>query len=883
MRKLQWCAAALAAVLMHVPLCAAAAQIDLDSEDGTLRAPEARIGEGVVVAVIDSSFDVRHPAFTMPEEAEGRLTPADLEEAWYDLYAYADPDELYVSEKIPFAYDYAGDDTDLRSASDHGTHVAASVAGYDPAADIVGAAPGAQLLLMKVFPDGMDSADISEAVACAVEDAIVLGADVISLSLGSLGYTLAYHADDPMAHALEEAAEAGILVVCAAGNEATNTYLGAAGMLPPAYHTDYGTANFPGVLPFALSVGALSSRLEDKVCLVAADGREIPFYDGSGASFFDAFAGQTVAYVPVPGFGTEADYAGLSVEGAVALVSRGETTFEEKIAAAAAHGAIGVLIYNNVDGTITMNVGDSTETPAASISLEDGEALRAAEEKTVCVQALYGLPAADALYPAEFTSRGATAEMRLSPLISTVGESVRSAVNGGGYEAMDGTSMATPQISGAAAALLSTHPAFLEGLEGMERVDALRAYLMACAAPVIDEASGLPFSPRAQGAGALTALGAEAMWAADDGVYAALGEGIDGPVTFTAHLINLADDARTYRLSAVVTTDDAVLGDDDVIYATLTPRMLPADVAFSGGDTVTVEAGGRADVTVTITPDPDFLAGWGEVFPCGFFLDGYLFAESGDGRVGLPLLGYCGDWDDGPIFDDGVWEGGGVLGRMNLLRLVEDERSNAGETADGIFADLFAFSPDFDGSADGVYLELMMLRSAESMTCEIFDADGELVCYYEDNETHLKTYSDLVELYYDTIGVWDGSDGINNHYILPDGLYTVRLTAYRYSGDGQSMEFPMRIDTVHPTIETFFEDGVLYAEATDDFAMRALRLYYPGEDESYPVWGGDMAAGDEPTPSLTGAAEVPEGIPYVYVYAEDQAGNVSVIRCYTED
>ena len=55
----------------------------------------------------------------------------------------------------------------------------------------------------------------------------------------------------------------------------------------------------------------------------------------------------TYDVVAVPGLGKEADYEGLDVTGKVALVSRGEIPFVDKIAFAKKAGAIGIIIHNN--------------------------------------------------------------------------------------------------------------------------------------------------------------------------------------------------------------------------------------------------------------------------------------------------------------------------------------------------------------------------------------------------------------------------------------------------------------------------------------------------------------------------------------------------------
>ncbi|RST70893.1 DUF4910 domain-containing protein [Siminovitchia acidinfaciens] len=63
--------------------------------------------------------------------------------------------------------------------------------------------------------------------------------------------------------------------------------------------------------------------------------------------------------------------------GKIALISRGEFTFQEKVANAAAAGAAGVLIYDNVDqpGPLNPSIGGDTTVPVGGISKASGLAL----------------------------------------------------------------------------------------------------------------------------------------------------------------------------------------------------------------------------------------------------------------------------------------------------------------------------------------------------------------------------------------------------------------------------------------------------------------------------------------------------------------------------
>ena len=80
--------------------------------------------------------------------------------------------------------------------------------------------------------------------------------------------------------------------------------------------------------------------------------------------------------VVVPGMGAAEDFAAVDVEGAVALVERGQVFFRQKVANAAAAGAIGVMIYNNEPGPFSGTLGETSAIPAVSISQAQGGALK---------------------------------------------------------------------------------------------------------------------------------------------------------------------------------------------------------------------------------------------------------------------------------------------------------------------------------------------------------------------------------------------------------------------------------------------------------------------------------------------------------------------------
>ena len=64
-----------------------------------------------------------------------------------------------------------------------------------------------------------------------------------------------------------------------------------------------------------------------------------------------------------------------NVNGKVALIKRGGDTFKNKVKRVEDAGAIGVIIYNNVLGSFSMSLDNTSTIPVIGISMEDGEKL----------------------------------------------------------------------------------------------------------------------------------------------------------------------------------------------------------------------------------------------------------------------------------------------------------------------------------------------------------------------------------------------------------------------------------------------------------------------------------------------------------------------------
>ena len=233
-------------------------------------------GKGMTIAVLDTGLDTAHPAFAnAPADAKftkdyisGVLQAADLNAEV--LMPGVTADDVYLSAKIPFAFDYAGKDAQVAPGSkwdaenlEHGTHVAGIAAGYavdgEGAVTFSGVAPDAQVIPMKVFDDSGTGAATTTILA-ALEGACRLGVDAVNLSLGSYGgFTV--DEDALINDVYNKLDAAGIMVITAAGNETSSSYMNSYGTdAPLTGDPDNSVVAAPSVYPANLSIASVEGQ-----------------------------------------------------------------------------------------------------------------------------------------------------------------------------------------------------------------------------------------------------------------------------------------------------------------------------------------------------------------------------------------------------------------------------------------------------------------------------------------------------------------------------------------------------------------------------------------------------------------------------------------------
>ena len=211
----------------------------------------SQTGAGKVVAIIDTGVDMSHPAFS------GALhgTPAIDSSKGAALARQVGKSGTYVSEKFPFAYDYADGDNDASPAGSHGTHVAGITAANG--SQITGIAPDAQIIVGKVARGRGGIPD--SALLAALDDMADIKPDVVNMSLGrTAGMDSA--ADTLFAGVYEKLQNNGTIVDVAAGNEYSAAYGNKSGKnLPYASDPDSSTLGEPSTFAPVVSVASIEN------------------------------------------------------------------------------------------------------------------------------------------------------------------------------------------------------------------------------------------------------------------------------------------------------------------------------------------------------------------------------------------------------------------------------------------------------------------------------------------------------------------------------------------------------------------------------------------------------------------------------------------------
>jgi minor extracellular serine protease Vpr len=676
-------------------------------------------GAGVRVAIMDTGIDYTHP------DLGGCFGSGCRVELGYDLVG----DAFTGSSSTPVP------DPDPMDCAGHGTHVA-GIVGAKAAVPggVTGVAPGVTFHAYRVF--GCEGSTSSDIMIAAMERLLADGADVLNMSIGStFGWP-----QTPTAAAATRLVNKGVSVVASAGNDGS---LGLYATSAPAVGDKViAAASFDNtgvreryftVTPDGLAIGYMDS---DSPALPPTSGSQPLKRTGTSTSTSDACAA-----LP-PG----------SLTGFVALIRRGTCGFYQKAINAQNAGAVGVVIYNNVAGFISVTVAGTPPLaiPVVTITAADGvtldNRLAAGPVTMTWTNQMFSFPDPTAGLISSFSSYGLSPDLAIKPDIGAPGGFVFSTwpMAYGGYATFSGTSMASPHVAGAVALLLQAHP--------HTPAQAIRSILQNSAVPAPwsgNPSLGFLDVVHRQGAGMLRIDRAILATTNVDPGKLSLGEGAAGPAVRTLSISNQGDTDVTYDLrhAPALTTGPN----------TFTVQFLnaPALVTFSA-PSVTVPSGGQATVDVIVTPPTTSNR---------YLYGGYIeFApEAGGQVVRVPYAGFTGDYQSiqvmTPTPNQFPW----------LARLVgtslRKQTSGASYTLQG---------------SDVPYLLMHLDHESRLLRLSVQDSNGkdwhraEQIDYMPRNSAATSFFA----------FIWDGTTSAGKKsYTVPNGQYTVTITVVKALGD----------------------------------------------------------------------------------------------------
>jgi subtilisin family serine protease len=451
--------------------------------DGESGIPEKK-GEGVVIGIIDGGINWDHPSFEDPgQDGYNHVNPYD------DPVGLCDMEEVLCNNKLVGVYDFVEDDpsseiiegsTNGKDDDGHGSHVAATAAGNtlnvtinELPTTLSGVAPHANLITYRVCfagdPQDPESGGcFGSAIIEAIDTAISDGVDVINYSLG--GEAFNPWAPGNIPRAFLNARNAGIVVVAAAGNEGPEP----------------GTIGSPANAPWVTAVGnATHNRLFGTTLGNLSGGDSDPPASITGASLVGSSATLPIVHAKDFGFalcasgpaelsGSCEGNQGISnpwdgdqpFTGMIVVCDRGTYGRIEKGKNVMLAGAEGYVLANTEEQGEQV-VADNHCLPASHISDKDGDDLRMwLESGSGHGGRIFDFELAQ---NDQFADRIAGGSSRgpgkfpvrdvLKPNVIAPGTRILAASDTDDeFWTIDGTSMSSPHVAGAAALIKSVHP-----------------------------------------------------------------------------------------------------------------------------------------------------------------------------------------------------------------------------------------------------------------------------------------------------------------------------------------------------------------------------------------------------------------------------------------
>ncbi|MBE6944632.1 MAG: hypothetical protein E7459_00910 [Ruminococcaceae bacterium] len=663
---------------------------------------------------------------------------------------------------------------------------------------------------------------------------------------------------------------------------------------------------------------------------------------------------------------------GISLEGKIALAARNDCLYDEKVSNVAKEGAVACIIMNSIPNN-TYKPEFEAVIPCGLMDNGTGEALLNTMNGTKGVyygELPLGLSGEvnfsktvnyNLLTTSYFSSLGTTAGLEIKPEIAAPGGGITSSIGFGAnnsYAAWDGTSMATPHVAGGMLLVKQALREQYPEATAAEINELAHNYLLSTAHGIDYEAV------RKQGAGMMDLASAikSRVYATVDGgrPKLELDDSKSGSFDMVFELHNDGATDKTYSVSFHALTmavqdleftgyrenfgynEEAYrtynqkyhyfLSNDKPTWVKVTQgymRDVTDQCTLTGDKTITVKAGETKQVMMSLSCSDDLLQWIEWECPAGNYLEGFIRlteiktpAPDAGGRsltpsaasepfvnLSIPFLGFIGDWDYVPMFDDGFWWQI-PYGVSNLAQSTEAQGTYVGygrkDQGLGLnrygsmkgqtyVADRNAISPNGDGILDAVdTLQFAVMRNPRNMKVYLEDADGNLIETLFD-----QTYWFRKEFY--TAGLNGGTSysamEINYDWSQLEENQTVYLVMEAWLDDHEEydpednfngrMKFPITIDTTAPQIiPEFYAPGdaismglnvvdknyvayyAVYADAECTDVLYEKTFFAQNRNNWECSFNNEWTNTDHRTE--------------YYVFAADYAGNETLVKCTYE-
>ncbi len=797
-------------------------------------------GDGIKVAVLDTGIDPDHPEFQGIYKGGKNFIASSAD---YNRER-ADDDARETSPAERPAHMPEINASGRTFWTDHGTHVAGTIAAIGANEyGIKGIAPEVDLYAYRVL--GAYGSGATSGIISAVEHAVNEEMDVINLSLGGGSNS----ENDSLSYAINNAMMAGVISVLSSGNSGPGR----------------GSVTTPGTSPLGIVVGNTTNpetQHNGEVTVTIGDdynySKELKFMGTTfGQNLVDQLVGE-YELVAIPGFGDKADYEGIDVEGKVALISRGELAFVDKIANAKENGAVATIIHNFSGGTNAPDIsnvflGDSFAfIPTIDMSVTDGEAIRDALETgpgTVTFGNFNSTQSAGDEVN-DSSSRGPTTpNFDIKPDVTAPGTNIMSSIPAykwdfpdatyeQSYDRFTGTSMSAPHITGIAALILQANPDW-------DPFDVKVA--LSNTAKLLDTEK---YDVFAQGAGRVDAYAAAfpsvLAYAEDQARLDDSGEmvpNLKGTVTFGPQ--DLAEDISVTKQIRV--KDLKGEGGNFNVMVDVTKSFGDATLSVDN-PSFTLAPNGEQLLNVTLTVSAQD-TNIGDEFL------GYIHVNGGENNISLP---FAADF------------GGEAATEIRDMEITETDLSFNGDGVNDQAMLYFTITGDVGTN----YIELWNIEDP----ADGYYGDGYIGYLHAGNSLGAGSYQLSITGQYRP---WAPPQGLTN---IPDGLYTVDFTALAAQGVIGDYVGPIFVKSTDPEISGEVNESKISGQVTDKYidyidVLTPYGLQYDLNTKlsaSYIVTSDGVEGNAVPlTLNQDGSFEIdlPEGAEKVSVLVDDAAGN----------